>query len=606
MPIIHIPYTLKEKQAQASVLLRILRFASVVFSPMHPREREVPGSVLFSGMCIILAVLQSYLKVPRKNTSTLLIREEVVIFPLPLALISKTVQVNTTTRQVVSSGGSARYCGISLLNDTSTDNHLLIALTNTKSDNVSRPISLSTHSKIVISFIQDYNDSSAIASLSNARNAQVYAPDANWTVTAPGNSDAELYWTLQPTSDITLDVGHAHTLLIPILGLKCDKPDGYTNIYVHYENIPDYQDGQFVLSVLKARLYMKGNNIGIGTVDPATPLTIRGNGGTSNVGITQNQVGGSATMEFTTADSSAGQATRLLFRGNNDSADIEFYRGGRSSEQLSMFIEGSNGNVGVGTAAPGTKLDVNGNIYFGSNREWQLDNSSWQDANIMYRGGTNSSSNVKNFGFHGEASRQINLIVDGKVGINTTAPLAPLSIHGSGKENTPNGIMHITNDCILFGGSNNNREINSAQISAGKHVANSLNIVGMSSNTRSSTRKVDIWAEGGLTSRGKLNVAGELNVNGVKPVIYKVYNINQDNPVITTQFKYSEYVVAIGGYSSAAGKDVRGIMVIPFRPGGETYWKIKADLVGEKEGGWSIIALAFRREILDMHGYFGG
>ncbi|MFN8395705.1 MAG: hypothetical protein U0176_13790 [Bacteroidia bacterium] len=45
---------------------------------------------------------------------------------------------------------------------------------------------------------------------------------------------------------------------------------------------------------------------------------------------------------------------------------------------------------------------------------------------------------------------------------------------GNGKEEWPDSSMHITNDCILFGGNNNGKEVNSAQISAGKHVANSL------------------------------------------------------------------------------------------------------------------------------------
>ena len=44
----------------------------------------------------------------------------------------------------------------------------------------------------------------------------------------------------------------------------------------------------------------------------------------------------------------------------------------------------------------------------------------------------------------------------GYVGIGANKPLAPLSIEtGKGKETHPNNVMHITNDCILFGGNNN-------------------------------------------------------------------------------------------------------------------------------------------------------
>lgn len=113
----------------------------------------------------------------------------------------------------------------------------------------------------------------------------------------------------------------------------------------------------------------------------------------------------------------------------------------------------------------------------------------------------------------------------GNVGIGTIYPSAPLSIETEdGKEENPDKAMHITNDCILFGGNNNGKEINSAQISAGKHSQNSLNIVGMSSGESATDRKVEVWAEGGFiinrwagnvgigdpdTSQAKLSIKGK-------------------------------------------------------------------------------------------------
>lgn len=80
-----------------------------------------------------------------------------------------------------------------------------------------------------------------------------------------------------------------------------------------------------------------------------------------------------------------------------------------------------------------------------------------------------------------------------------------LSIGGDGKENGPDGSMHITNDCILFGGNNSGKQADSAQISAGKHATNELCIVGMSSGTGAQDRKIRMWAEGGLTVSGSSN-----------------------------------------------------------------------------------------------------
>ena len=93
-----------------------------------------------------------------------------------------------------------------------------------------------------------------------------------------------------------------------------------------------------------------------GNLQVTSDLNVTGNftnfsflSATNPVGITQDQVGGASTMEFTTQDASDNQATRLLLRGDNDAADIEFYRGARGSETLSMMIEGTNGVVAIGT-----------------------------------------------------------------------------------------------------------------------------------------------------------------------------------------------------------------------------------------------------------------
>ncbi len=73
---------------------------------------------------------------------------------------------------------------------------------------------------------------------------------------------------------------------------------------------------------------------------------------------------------------------------------------------------------------------------------------------------------------------------------------------------SPKTATTISNNAIQFGGVNNDREINSAQISIDVHERNSLCIVGMSTGKNVQTRKINMWAEGGCTLNGRLTVSG--------------------------------------------------------------------------------------------------
>ena len=77
-----------------------------------------------------------------------------------------------------------------------------------------------------------------------------------------------------------------------------------------------------------------------------------------------------------------------------------------------------------------------------------------------------------------------------------------LEIANTSNQENPGSRMKIGSDGFIFGGNNSGYETNSAQISAGYHTANSLNIVGM--GTTSSVRRVDMWAENGFYVSGNI------------------------------------------------------------------------------------------------------
>jgi len=129
----------------------------------------------------------------------------------------------------------------------------------------------------------------------------------------------------------------------------------------------------------------------------------------------------------------------------------------------------TNGNVGVGTAAPQSKLDVNGdirlndtNIYFrgGADLNHGL---GWYGASKLF-GGTNIDGPVL-FGYNGGALGTT--VPDlpvlfwnwlGNVGIGTTSPAARLDVSGNGRirgdltlDGTFNGTVHVSKITGLLG-----------------------------------------------------------------------------------------------------------------------------------------------------------
>jgi hypothetical protein len=78
----------------------------------------------------------------------------------------------------------------------------------------------------------------------------------------------------------------------------------------------------------------------------------------------------------------------------------------------------------------------------------------------------------------------------------------------------PDSKLYLSASELQFGGNNNGKESNSAQISAGQHQSNSLNFVGMSSATSSSDRRMDFWVEGGGYFRGNIICTGNVTAYG--------------------------------------------------------------------------------------------
>jgi hypothetical protein len=215
------------------------------------------------------------------------------------------------------------------------------------------------------------------------------------------------------------------------------------------------EDSAYEWSTLPTQMVIDGNgNVGIGTTSPTTKIDVRGNfllkGDATDGGIltiTRRYSTGAQTINFnnnhptTNLDWTGARITSADAGSYNGYLDFAVSLGNNGSEAAGTAAVASvmrltkDGNVGIGTTAPGYKLDVNGNI----GATGVISETFWTNDSIR-KLNSGASINFRN------SAGTIEMILNGSgnVGIGTTSPDTRLHIVGDSVQSQ--GLLKIQND----------------------------------------------------------------------------------------------------------------------------------------------------------------
>jgi hypothetical protein len=175
--------------------------------------------------------------------------------------------------------------GNTVLNDGVASTTLTLCIGNASVD---RDITLNATSKFLISFDVGDGADAAWALTTSAYESKVHVKSGGneLPLTAAGQGISR-QWSVQfPQETVLLRRGSLEEdkppktkkpLKITIEDIQTSpQASGHANLYVRYEGIPGYQDGQFILTVDKSPLVVRKGNVGIGTSETEAKLSIKG------------------------------------------------------------------------------------------------------------------------------------------------------------------------------------------------------------------------------------------------------------------------------------------------------------------------------------------
>ena len=196
-------------------------------------------------------------------------------------------------------------------------------------------------------------------------------------------------------------------------------------------------------------------NVGIGTDEPYSKLTVREQNGTAiNLDINSTDTGSYSSIAWTTANLDLGAQPGAEIRGYRTApgalGELAFHTRGQDYLSTERVRISDAGNVGIGTNAPSTTLELgtetpvlrlngttNGSNVYGDIR------STGNGFEFLSRGGSSSFGSYAFYNYDGTTeSIALKIKSDGNVGIGTDSPQGELVIRSS----TPQIYLEPTSD----------------------------------------------------------------------------------------------------------------------------------------------------------------
>jgi len=212
------------------------------------------------------------------------------------------------------------------------------------------------------------------------------------------------------------------------MAIQCPGDVAYTTLCPR-QSLPAAPNASFSAAPWQTSggyLFYNGGNVGIGTQNPVSKVTVARPANSGNVELRIGANDQTSRDFIVRKNTSTPYDSYLLGSANTTpgtGATMRFFTADTASEERLTILYG--GNVGIGTPSPGEKLEVNGKLRVGSTQVWD---------NEINRYGPNSNLYIQMRDASDNTTTDVgNTIINpnsGNVGIGTPSPVNRLDVEG--------------------------------------------------------------------------------------------------------------------------------------------------------------------------------